>query len=357
VVRAGVPNVLGLTQADARTALQAAGVPLASIDTQESPGPVGIVLSQTPAPGTAITPGIAVSLVLSIAPRVDVPPVIGDSVADATTALDALGLTLVVTGSQESDSPEGSILTQTPAQGTRVDHGTAVAVVVAVARPKLAPMPNLVGMNVDNAKAAAANAGFVLSVTGQRPVPGTPAGFVLEQIPAGGISAVVGSTVSVIVSAVDTSVAVPDVRQQTFANARATLAQVNLGLAQSSSQPSTQAAGIVLAQSPVPGSRVPAGSVVSAVVSAGGLVVVPNLHGMTQTNASSLVHSIGLGFSGDVEVNLSVPVGTIFAQDPSPGTAVALGTIVEATSATRQIRPPGNGLPKIATSPIIRPTP
>jgi hypothetical protein len=59
-------------------------------------------------------------------------------------------------------------------------------------------------------------------------------------------------------------------------------------------------------------------------------------------------------------VNLSVPVGTIFAQDPSAGTVVALGTTVEATSATRQIPPPGGGngrLPQIGTSPIIRPTP
>ena len=56
VVRAGVPNVLGLSDADARTTIAAAGVPLDHEDTQESPGPVGIVLSQTPAPGTAVTP-------------------------------------------------------------------------------------------------------------------------------------------------------------------------------------------------------------------------------------------------------------------------------------------------------------
>jgi serine/threonine-protein kinase len=352
-----VPNVLGLTEADARTALQAAGVPLANVSTQESPGPVGIVLSQTPAAGTAVTSTTTVSLVVSIAPRVDVPPIVGDSLADAKAALDAVGLVLAVTANEESDAPEGSILSQTPPQGTRVDHGTTVAVVIAVAKPKLAPVPNVVGMNVDNAKAAVTTAGFGLAVSGQRPVPGTAAGIVLDQTPAAGTSLVVGSTVSVNVSAVDTSVAVPELRQQTVQNAQAIAAQANLRLAQSGTQASTQPAGIVLSQDPMAGSRVPAGSVVSVVVSAGGLVVVPNLRGMTQATASARVHALGLGFSGDVEVNLSVPVGTIFFQDPSAGTVVALGTTVEATSASREIRPPGNGLPKIATSPIIRPTP
>jgi beta-lactam-binding protein with PASTA domain len=348
-VRAGVPNVLGLTEADARTTLQAAGVQLAGESTQEVPGPVGIVLSQTPAPGTAVTATTAVSLVLSIAPRVDVPLVVGESVADAKSALDALGLALEVTANEESDSPEGSILSQTPPQGTRVDRGTTVGVVIAVARPKMAAVPNIIGFNLDNAKSAVTNAGFVLAIVGQRPVPGTAAGIVLDQTPAAGTSLVVGSTVSVNVSAMDTSVAVPDVRQQTVQNAQAALAQANLGLSQSGSQQSTQPAGIILSQSPVAGSRVPAGSVVSVIVSVGGLAVVPNLIGRTQASASSLLHSLGLGFSGDVEVNLSVPAGTIFLQDPDAGTTVALGAIVEATSSTHQIRPPGNGLPKIVT--------
>src|SRR5262249_45971633 len=75
VVRAGVPNVLGLADADARTAIAAAGVALDHEDNQESPGLVGIVLSQTPAPGTAVTASTKVVLVVSIAPRVAVPNV------------------------------------------------------------------------------------------------------------------------------------------------------------------------------------------------------------------------------------------------------------------------------------------
>jgi beta-lactam-binding protein with PASTA domain len=355
VVRAGVPNVLGLTDADARAALAAAGVPLGHEDTAESPGPVGIVLSQTPAPGAAVTASTAMTLVLSIAPRVEVPNVVGRLLADATAALAAVQLVLAVTGNQESDSPPGSILSQSPAPGSRADHGTTVGVVIAVARPVMVSVPNLVGMTVAGATTTITTAGLVLGVAGQRPVPGTPAGIVLDQNPAAGASIVVGSQVSVDVSAVDPTVVVPDVRQQSVAAAQAILAQVGLGYAQRGTQPSVQAAGIVLSQDVPPGSRAPIGSVVPVVVSAGGLVVVPQLIGFQQATAVQILKSLGLGFDSEVETNLLKTPGTVLDQDPSAGDQVFLGTTVLMTVATRVIvggtgggdgtKPPGSGPP------------
>jgi beta-lactam-binding protein with PASTA domain len=348
VVRAGVPNVLGLSEPDARATIAAAGVALDHEDTEESPGPVGIVLSQTPAPGTAVTPSTKLALVVSIAPRVTVPDLGGKLVADATAALDPLGLVLAVTDKQESDNPEGSILSQTPAPATRVDRGTTVSVVIAVARPKLTTVPNLVGTTAENAKAALTTAQLVLDVLGQRPVPGTPAGMVLDQNPQAGSSVVVGSPVHVNVSAVDPTVAVPDIRQQTVGNAQAMLAQVNLRLSQRASQSSVQPAGIVLSQDPLPGSRAPTGSTVTVVVTAGGLVVVPGLIGRTQSDAVGILHAAGLNMSSSVEVNLSRPAGTIFEQDPGAGAQVPIGSTVDVVSATRQIvRDSGDGGPII----------
>src|SRR4029077_19650200 len=118
-------------------------------------------------------------LVLSIAPRVVVPALVGDSLDDATAALGAVGLDLLVSGNEESSSsPEGSILEQDPAPGTRVDRGTTVRVVIAVPPPKVVPVPNLLGQSVDAAKAALTGVGLGLTVPPQRPTPGTPAGIV-----------------------------------------------------------------------------------------------------------------------------------------------------------------------------------
>ena len=367
VVRAGVPNLLGLTEAAARTALDAAGVSLDHEgDGGVAPGPVGVVLSQTPAPGTAVTAGTKVTLVLSIAPRVVVPALVGDSLADATAALGAVGLGLLVSGNEESStSPEGSILEQDPAAGTRVDRGTTVRVVIAVAPPKVVPVPNLLGKWVDAAKAALTGVGLGLTVAAERPTPGTPAGIVVAQDPAAGTSIVVGTAVSVTVSATDPSVEVPDVRQQSSANAQALLGQVSLRLQVTGSQSTVQAAGFVLTQDPVAGSRVPTGSAVSVVMSAGGLVVVPQLLGMAQGAAVQTLKGLNLGFDSEVVVNLSRPPGAVIAQDPSAGAQVPFGTVVFMTVSTRLTRPP-NGEPQIqprletqprVVSPVTRLTP
>jgi serine/threonine-protein kinase len=202
-------------------------------------------------------------------------------------------------------------------------------------------VPNIVGMTVDNANAAVTTAQLVLDVTGQRPVPGTPAGMVLDQDPQAGGSIVVGSQVHVNVSAVDPTVEVPDIRNQTVANAQAMLAQVNLRLAQRATQASVQPAGLVLSQDIVPGSRAPTGSTITVVVSAGGLVVVPSVIGRTQAVASSALKARGLNMSASVETNLSRPAGTIFEQDPDPGAQVPIGSTVFVVSATRVIVDPG----------------
>jgi hypothetical protein len=122
----------------------------------------------------------------------------------------------------------------------------------------------------------------------------------------------------------DPSVEVPDVRQQTSANAQALLAQVSLRLQVTSTVPTVQPAGIVLTQDPVPGSRVPTGSTISVVLSAGGLAVVPQLVGRTQSVANQQLRALGLDFDSELVPNLARTPGTVLSQDPTAGTAVML---------------------------------
>ncbi len=366
VVRAGVPNLLGLTEAAARTALDAAGVSLDHEETAESAGPVGVVLSQTPAPGTAVTADTKVTLVLSIAPRVVVPALVGDSLADATAALGAVGLGLLVSGNEESSTARRARSSSRIRRRERASTAAPPSVSSSRSpRRRSFRCRTVVGQSVDAARAALTAVGLGLTVAAQRPTPGTPAGIVVGQDPAAGTSIVVGTAVSVTVSAMDPSVEVPDVRQQSSANAQALLGQVSLRLQVTGSQPTVQPAGIVLTQDPVAGSRVPTGSAVSVVMSAGGLVVVPQLLGMAQGTAVQTLKSLNLGFDSEVVVNLSRAPGTVIAQDPSAGAQVPFGTVVFMTVSTRLTRPP-NGEPQIqprletaplVVSPVTRLTP
>ncbi len=89
-------------------------------------------------------------------------------------------------------------------------------------------------------------------------------------------------------------------------------------------------AGNVISQSPAPGSSVPFFSAVNVTVSSGlPPLTVPDLFGLTQADAISLLTSLGLvpGAIGSAPSQF-VPPGEVQAQSPSPGPAVAVGTIV-----------------------------
>jgi len=70
-----VPNVVGRTQAAARTAITGAGLTVGNVTTQSSPTvPAGQVISQNPAANTSVAPGSSVDLVVSDGPDGTPPP-------------------------------------------------------------------------------------------------------------------------------------------------------------------------------------------------------------------------------------------------------------------------------------------
>jgi 6-phosphogluconolactonase len=141
------PNVVGLTQAGATTALTAAGLTLGMVTMQSSATvPTGSVISQSPAAGVIILTGAAVNVAISSG-TVAVPNVVGSSQSAATTALTGAGLVLgTVTLASSANVPAGSVISQTPAAATMVISGSSVDLSVSVGPPaSYAYVPNAVG--------------------------------------------------------------------------------------------------------------------------------------------------------------------------------------------------------------------
>lgn len=117
-----VPNLIGLTLADAQEALASAGLAAGNVS-----GEGDRVGEQSLPPDNQVPPGSTVDLTMQVGPppTVLVPDLVGMTEQEALTELDRLGLRLVV-----SSSSDGTVVeTQDPAPGTVVPIGSDVTVV------------------------------------------------------------------------------------------------------------------------------------------------------------------------------------------------------------------------------------
>jgi serine/threonine-protein kinase len=143
----------------------------------------------------------------------------------------------------------------------------------------LADVPNLLGKTLSQAQAAAKDAGFVAEQVEAR-YSDRPAGTIIEQRPAAGTRAAKGTTISVVISRGQQTVAVPDVKGQSFERAAATLRDLGLVAARQDVPSRNVEEGIVLDQDPLGGNDVRPGATVTLIVSLGDMVLVPDLFGM-----------------------------------------------------------------------------
>jgi len=125
-----VPNVVGQTQAAAASAITSVGLTVTTSSASSITVPVGSVISESPTAGTAVNGGSAVNLVISTG--VAVPNVVGQTQTAATSAITAAGLVLgTVTTASSTTVPSGSVISENPSAGTKVNGGSAVALVVS----------------------------------------------------------------------------------------------------------------------------------------------------------------------------------------------------------------------------------
>jgi serine/threonine-protein kinase len=130
---ATVPNAVGVTEADARDRLVAAGFEVTSrkVFAKE---PAGIVVAQNPAAGSKVDPANEVTINVSKGSALTtVPDVVGQARADAEAALADAGLTanVVVVPSAQA---EGTVVAQNPTGG-QVRRGAAVRLNVSAGSP------------------------------------------------------------------------------------------------------------------------------------------------------------------------------------------------------------------------------
>ncbi len=144
-----VPNLQGLTVADARRTARQQGFQLA-IAATHTPDDAHVV-EQDPAAGTLLPQGSSIQVTsdAQLAPtpersgdagdQVLVPNVVHLGLDDARKALEECGLRVGQASQEESDEPVGTVIRQTPQEGTNVARGSNVDLVIAVKRRVSSP--------------------------------------------------------------------------------------------------------------------------------------------------------------------------------------------------------------------------
>jgi membrane peptidoglycan carboxypeptidase len=130
----------------------------------------------------------------NVPPIVAIPSVVGLPEAEAVAQLRAAGFGAAVTRSTDPSVAEGLVISQSPSG--EAEQGSTVTIVVSEGTG-LVGVPNVVGQNVEQARATLAAAGF--SVAARDVEAEAPPGQVVGQNPGGG-QAQPGSTVSIDVS-------------------------------------------------------------------------------------------------------------------------------------------------------------
>ncbi len=133
-----VPDVIGLSQNEARVKIEEAGLKVGNIETRDSADvEKDHVVATDPTATSSVAKGDEVTLILSTG-QVQVPDVTGTDIESATKTLTDLGIT-VNREDEPSDQTAGTVLSQSLPGGSSVDSGSAtitLRVAVAVQQPE-----------------------------------------------------------------------------------------------------------------------------------------------------------------------------------------------------------------------------
>ncbi len=214
-VRSGaiaVPELVGLTESEARSRLADAGLELRVDDGDrrfDDQVPEGRILQQDPVQGSVVKQGTAVEAVVSLGQElVEVPDLAGQALQAAQVTLHAAGLGLGRTaGVFSATGAAGTVVDQSPRPGAKVGRAQAVNLFLCLeGRAETFVMPDLVYRRFDVVRSFFEGRGFRFGSVKFESYEGISPGVVLRQYPPPGHPLRLQDVISLVVSTPDRGV-------------------------------------------------------------------------------------------------------------------------------------------------------
>jgi serine/threonine-protein kinase len=194
-----VPDVRGISVADARSTLEAQGLTLGE-QTEKSDKniPEGNVIDQSPESGNRIEEGSAVNVVVSTGvEETTVPTLVDLSLDQARQALHEAGLELGDTTPKPSDQDRNTVIKVSPNEGETVPAGSRVDLTYASGNNKV---PDVSGDSESDARRRLEQEGFTVPPSQEEESADAEPGTVLRTSPSAGETVRLGTTVTLVVA-------------------------------------------------------------------------------------------------------------------------------------------------------------
>jgi len=190
--------------------------------------------------------------------------------------------------------------------------------------------PVLVGVSLREAEAKAAEVGVQVKVQSSETSDTMPVDFVLRQDPEPQTVVQKGRVITVVTSSGPVSLILPDFVGGKFEVAQAFIVANQLVLGNPVEQVDVSPVGTVLAQKPAGNADVDRGSVVTLTISRGTMATMPDLVGLSLTEAKKSLAALGLSVSKViVSPQTTQPAQLVLRQEPAADDAIEKGGWIE----------------------------
>lgn len=266
-----VPRLAGQLERAARETLKTARLRAGDRHTEESDGQEDRVLRQAPEAGSIVARGSTVDYWIAVPAAATVPSVEGMRTQEALTILKSARLVGEQTGTEEALRPQGEIVRQEPAAGSRVPRGSRV--LFWIASPVRVAVPDLSGMRGPDAVKRLLAEGLVAGTVGQEESEEAE-GTVIDQNPQPAQRVPLGTPVNYRVASL-ALIRVPSLINLSLDRARQELVGVHLVMTRLPAEWDNATRGTVIDQNPKPDTPVARGAEVIVRISAGPLFLAP----------------------------------------------------------------------------------
>ena len=226
---------------------------------------------------------------------------------------------------------EGSVASTDPAGGTQAEKGSTVRVTISSGPDSVVLPDNLVGMTPEDARKAIEALGLKWELDSSKVASDTVAeGKVAQTNPSPGSKVKAGQTIRVYLSSGSDEVEVPDLSGMSQDQARSALKAVGLELGNVTSVDSEKDKDRIVAQDPATGTKVKKGTTIGVSVSNGktAQVEIPTVVGTSSEDAQAQLKALGLNVTVE-EVTDNQPAGQVLSIEPGEGSKVEKNSTVK----------------------------